>query len=181
MRVVAGTYKGRLLKGPKHKGLRPTADRVKEALFNIIGTRVIDASFLDLFSGSGAIGIEAISRGAVNVVLVDENLASIKLIKENCKILSAADQPRLLHLAAGRALQLLADEGTAFKLIFLDPPFQAGLLTETINAIADLNLLKEDGILIAEHPRDLSFGETGLESFNTRFYGDIGLTFYKLP
>ncbi|TCL69348.1 16S rRNA (guanine(966)-N(2))-methyltransferase RsmD [Hydrogenispora ethanolica] len=180
MRVIAGKYRGRAINGPKHKGVRPTADRVKEALFNIIGIKIMDAAFLDLFAGTGAIGIEAFSRGATAVTMVDENLSSIRLIQENCKILLTEDRPRILHLPASRALKLFDREGMTFDLIFLDPPFQAGLLTDTINAIADLNLLKPHGQLVAEHPRDVRFEGIRLKLFDERNYGDIGLTFFKI-
>ncbi len=179
MRVIAGKYKGRVLKGPKHEGLRPTADRVKEALFNIIGSRIIDASFLDLFAGSGAIGIEALSRDAASVVMVDENKQSIKLIYENCGFLTEEDQPRILNMPALRALQLISKEALTFDLIFLDPPFQKGLLDNTINKIAELKLLKPGGLVVAEHSRDFQFGELQWDLIESRNYGDIGLTFFN--
>ena len=179
MRVIAGKYKGRVLKGPKHKGVRPTADRVKEALFNIIGTQIEGADFLDLFAGTGAIGIEAFSRGAAAVIMVDENSQSIKLIQENCRCLDEADRARVLHLSSERALMVLTNEGHTFDLIFLDPPFEAGLLQKTIQSIARFELLKSGGWLIAEHPRLLQLSEVQLTMGDTRYYGDICLTFFK--
>jgi 16S rRNA (guanine966-N2)-methyltransferase len=179
MRVIAGKYKGRVLKGPKHEGLRPTAERVKEALFNILGTRIINADLLDLFAGTGAIGIEALSRGANSVVFADSNRLSIKLLNENLKILNTDDRFRVLHASADRNINTLASRQLRFDLIFLDPPFDEGLLPDTVKGIIGLDLLKEDGILIVEHPRKQVVDFPGLTGFLTRNYGDISLSFFE--
>lgn len=176
MRVIAGKYRGRTLKGPKHEGVRPTADRVKEALFNILGAGVQGAVFLDLFAGTGGIGIEAVSRGAASVVFVDQSFLSIKLIYENLRILQPDEQVRVLHLSFERAIDLLAKENLSFDLIFLDPPFEGGILIQAIQKILEKNLLKTAGIIIAEHPRKFNLVLPELEG-KTRNYGDIGLTF----
>jgi len=179
MRVVAGKYRGRPLKGPACSGVRPTADRVKEALFNVLGAAVGDAEFLDLFAGSGAIGIEALSRGAKAVVFNDENQRSLKLALANLTSMDAEDKAkaRLLRLPAERALELLAAEGAAFDLIFLDPPFAAGLLEKTIDRIVGLNLLKPNGILAAEHSVKQSLNNLPFTAVKVRNYGEIRLTF----
>lgn len=176
MRVIAGKYRGRCLKGPKHKGVRPTADRVKEALFNILGARIQGAAFLDLFAGAGGVGIEAISRGAAKVVFADQSLLSVKLINENLSFLPPDEQVRVIHLSFERTIDLLAKENSLFDIIFLDPPFEGDILTQAIRGILDQNLLKTEGMIIAEYPRKylLSFPE--LEG-KTRNYGDICLTF----
>jgi 16S rRNA (guanine966-N2)-methyltransferase len=179
MRVIAGKYRGRTLKGPKHQGVRPTADRVKEALFNIIGAGIDDANFLDLFAGTGAVGIEALSRGAKSVVFADENYLSIKLLNENVKILASSDQYRVYHLNAEQTLELLAKENSCFDLIFLDPPFKAGLVQQTIQLIVDYGLLKSGGLLVVEHPRALEITHGELKNFRDRRYGDISLTFLQ--
>lgn len=179
MRIIAGEYRGRQLKSPKHEGVRPTADRVREALFNILGDRVCEAVFLDLFAGTGAVGIEALSRGAKLVVFCDANHASIRLIQENTSFISGADF-QILHLAAADALRLFAAKHFCFDLIFLDPPFQAGLLPETLNAIAAGGLLQPDGVLVAEHPRKMILETpSGLLLDKTRHYGDISLSFFR--
>ncbi|HBF36888.1 MAG TPA: 16S rRNA (guanine(966)-N(2))-methyltransferase RsmD [Firmicutes bacterium] len=180
MRVIAGKYKGRILKGPKHEGLRPTADRIKEALFNIISPQVDEADFLDLFAGSGAIGIEALSRNAKTVVFSDANPASIQLLKNNIHFLDPSDSFRIIGLPVERTLAILGKELLVFDLIFLDPPFQAGLLPKTIELILKYHLLKDNGILIIEHPRQLSFNiPSALEIQLTRDYGGISLTLLK--
>ncbi len=178
MRVITGKYRGRALKGPTHSGLRPTADRVKEALFNILGARIIDADLLDLFAGTGSIGIEALSRGANSVVFADANRLSIKLLQENLKILSVDEKVRVCHTTAAQCIQILARERAGFDLIFLDPPFEEGLLPDTMAGISHNRLLREDGILIVEHPAKLTVTGAGFTAFLTRNYGDIGLSFF---
>lgn len=180
MRVIAGKYRGRRLTGPKHSGLRPTADRVKEALFNILGARIEDAVFLDVFTGTGSIAIEALSRGAGRVVMNDQNQASIRLIRENLKLVDPVDPIRLLHLPAGRAVEILAKDGETFDIIFLDPPFEGGLLPDTVAAIQKNKLLKEDGVLVIEHPRKLIVPDFNFTSRDTRNYGDISLSFFMV-
>jgi 16S rRNA (guanine966-N2)-methyltransferase len=179
MRVITGKYRGRVLKGPKHQGLRPTADRVKEALFNIIGVRIQAADFLDLFAGAGGIGIEALSRGANSVVFVDANQASVELLQSNLYFIEPEDNLRVIHAEAAKALQLLAREQKCFDLIFLDPPFRAGLLEQSIQTIFTANLLKTTGLLIAEHARKFTFTVDFPGVIETRHYGEISLTLFK--
>lgn len=176
MRVITGKYRGRSLNGPKHEGLRPTSDRVREALFNIIGPKISDASLLDLFAGTGAIGIEALSRGANSVVFNDHNQQSIKLIKKNLEFVDPGDQYRILQTSAVNALEILFREGLKFDIIFLDPPFAAGILDDTIKLIANYHLLQQDGILIVEHPKKLTFDVDRFQVAKVRNYGDVNLT-----
>ncbi|HEY8463714.1 MAG TPA: 16S rRNA (guanine(966)-N(2))-methyltransferase RsmD [Bacillota bacterium] len=181
MRVITGKYRGRVLKGPKHAGVRPTADRVKEALFNIIGPKIAGADFLDLFAGTGGIGIEALSRGAQSVVFVDANAASIRLLKQNLHFVDPEERVRIIHAPAAKALNLLAAEAACFDITFLDPPFEAALLAQAIKLVFEKRLLKPGGILVAEHPRKLEqLFFDGLEK-RVYHYGDISLSFfYKL-
>lgn len=179
MRVITGKYRGRVLTGPKHQGLRPTAERVKEALFNIIGARINAAAFLDLFAGTGAIGIEALSRGANSVVFVDANQASVKLLQSNLHFVEPEDNFRVIRADAAKALQLLAREQQRFDLIFLDPPFEAGLLEQSIQTIFTQDLLQPTGLLIAEHARKFTFTTDFPGVRDTRHYGDISLTLFE--
>ena len=180
MRVIAGKYKGRVLKGPKHEGLRPTADRVKEALFNILGARIQNADLLDLFAGTGALGIEALSRGANSVVFADMNQLSIKLIHANLNIVKPEESFRVLHGPAERTIAILANQKMSFDLIFLDPPFADRDLPGTIiSKIVHSGLLKIDGILTVEHSRKLLIQSLDLTCFLTRNYGDINLSFFR--
>lgn len=181
MRVVAGKYGGRALQGPKHKGLRPTADRVKEALFSIIGVEIVDGDFLDLFAGTGAIGIEALSRGANQVIFCDFNPQSIRLLRRNLELFPTESQVRVLEMRADKAIARLSGESVQFDLIFLDPPFDAGLLEKSILQIRKTSLVKSGGLIIAEHPYPISLDglENGYPIESSRKYGDIGLTFFR--
>jgi 16S rRNA (guanine966-N2)-methyltransferase len=180
MRVITGKYRGRVLKGPKHQGLRPTADRVKEALFNIIGPRINAAAFLDLFAGAGGIGIEALSRGANSVVFVDANPVSVKLLQSNLHFIEPEDNLRVIHAEAAKALNILSREQSRFDLIFLDPPFAAGLLEPSIQTIFAENLLKNTGLLIAEHARKFAFAVDFPGVLETRHYGEVSLTLFSI-
>ncbi len=183
MRVISGKYRGRTIQGPKHKGLRPTADRVKEALFNIIGARIDGAAFLDLFAGTGGVGIEALSRGAQAVVFSDVNPQSIKLLRQNLSFIDPEDNVRVLQLRAEKTLELMAKEKQQFDVIFVDPPYEAGLFEKTVRAIKELDVLKDDGILVVEHPNKIRdfLEEVPFVQLSTRSYGDIALTFLAYP
>ncbi len=176
MRVIAGKYRGRPLRGPKHSGVRPTADRVKESLFNIIGAGIQGAAFLDLFAGTGGIGIEAISRGAASVFFADKSPLSVKLIYQNLAFLEPNEQVRVLQLPFDRAIDQLVKENIHFDLVFLDPPFEGGVLTNAVQKLLEGGLLKDGGIIIAEHPRKFPLNIPGFQG-ETRNYGDICLTF----
>src|SRR5882672_663553 len=124
MRIVAGTLRSRQLKSLKGLSLRPTSDRLRETLFNILGARVEGSRFLDLFAGSGAIGIEAISRGAVSAVFVENHSAAVRLIRENLASLEIKSETRIIATAAAPALEKLhKDRAAVFDFIFLDPPY----------------------------------------------------------
>lgn len=160
--------------------MRPTADRVKEALFNILGDFVPGCRFLDLFAGTGNIGIEAISRGAVSAVFVEKNLKNIRVIKENLAITGFDAYARLIHQDVAGALPLLGKEGQKFDIIFLDPPYLKDFETGTLAGIAGYGLLKPGGKVIIESskkdhlPRDIDV----LKMIRQEKYGDTLLTFY---
>ena len=147
MRIIAGQYKRRLLDFPKNDpDLRPTKDMVKEALFSIIGARIAGARFLDLYAGSGAIGLEAVSRGAREAVLVDQDT---RFIRSNIKKLGCPNV-RVYRSDVPRALKILASRAESFDLIFLDPPYRQGLLAVS----ACFAILNPAGLLIAETAAD---------------------------
>ena len=174
VRVIAGQYRGRKLFGPKTNAVRPTPDRVREALFNIIGeldgTRV-----LDLFCGTGAVGIEALSRGARQVVLVDKN---ISVARKNLNTIGLASRAKL-HKADFRQA-FLREEGK-FDLIFVDPPYEmAQEIAEDILKFASTHL-EPDGTLVFEHPKrtELSEEAHAMNCSQIRSYGDTALSFYE--
>ena len=149
MRVIAGKFKGRNLFSPKDQAVRPTTDRIKENLFNLIQMRIPGSSFLDLFGGSGAISIEALSRGAGSAVIVDCDPESVKLIKRNFSALGIGKEGTILETDYKRAAEKLF--GRAFDIIFLDPPYRADFYEDILLSIRSNCLLKEGGIVVFEN------------------------------
>ncbi|WZL74798.1 16S rRNA (guanine(966)-N(2))-methyltransferase RsmD [Clostridiaceae bacterium 35-E11] len=151
MRVIAGSLKGRRLKTPKGIETRPTTDRVKESIFSIIHAHIIDSIIIDLFSGTGNLGIEALSRGAEKVFFVDKNKNSIQLIKENIESMGLKSKSEILFCDALKAIKQLASLSHKFDIIFMDPPYSKGLILPCMEAINAEDMLKEDGIILVEH------------------------------
>jgi len=123
LRIIAGTFKGRILKTPKSDSTRPTQGMLREAIFNICQNDVPDAKFLDLFAGSGAMGLEALSRGALHSTFVEQNRQALTCIKENITTLGLESQTRLIPTDAARALELLTKQSSQFNIIYIDPPY----------------------------------------------------------
>jgi 16S rRNA (guanine966-N2)-methyltransferase len=180
MRVIAGRAKGRRLRTPKGRELRPTADRVKEALFNILPHDLVGRKVLDLFAGTGNLSIEALSRGAEEAVLVDVSREAAEVIEENLQTLKLAAESRVLTASVFKSVRMLSRRGEKFDLIFIDPPYDKELVGETLKAIAKEELLAETGVAIAEH----SVREKVQERYGTlvltdrRRYGDTQLSFF---
>lgn len=151
MRVITGSAKGRPLKTVKGRDIRPTADRVKESLFNVIGPRVIDADFLDLFAGSGNVGIEALSRGAASCTFVELMTPHLKVVEENLAATGLGARAELLRRDARAATQDLGARGRRYDLIFVDPPYSKDLVPQALEGIAANGLLKPDGVVFCEH------------------------------
>lgn len=179
MRVVAGKAKGRILRSPSGKKIRLTSDRVKEALFNILGERVVGAHFLELFAGSGSVGIESLSRGAKAVVFVESDKRCIKTIRENLGIF-CAETVTLLALDTFKAIALLHKQRKKFNIIFLDPPYYRGLAKKSLINLAGYDILKRNGLIIVEHSRSdiLPPDIEGLKLVQARRYSDTILSFY---
>lgn len=190
MRVIGGTAKSTPLVSLKGARVRPTLDRVRESLFNQIAGEVAGARFLDLFAGSGAIGIEALSRGAGEVVFVELNSQAQAIIYQNlakCRFLdseSGEKKPKhwiLLKSNALHALKVLAERGHQFDLVYVDPPYADELYEETLTALGKSGLLAEDAQVIAEHHHKTVLLENydKLNLFKTRQIGDTCLSFYS--
>ena len=180
MRVIAGEAKGTRLKSPSGLNIRPTADRVKEALFSIISPNLADAVFVDLFAGSGAIGIEALSRGAERCIFVDKNKKSISLIQKNLAITKFEKRSRVICADIKKAIKQFEENELKANIIFLDPPYNYVDLQNIVRSILNSNILKENGLVIVEHDRSNikwtdSFGVT-----KQKKYGDTYLTFFYL-
>ena len=180
MRIIAGTAKGIRLKAPKGMNTRPTADRVKESLFNILGSRVQGAAVLDLFAGTGNLGLECWSRGAQTVVFVDKSPVSLKLVNRNIEKCQAQAECQVLHKEAQAALSSLAKLAKSFNLIFCDPPYNKGLVQLVLKSPFLDPLLKPDGLLIVEHSAhdeiDTAMPE-GLQVSRRQKYGETFLSF----
>lgn len=150
MRVIAGSARSLPLKTVKGMNTRPTTDRIKETLFNMIAPRIPGARFLDLFSGSGAIGIEALSRGAESAVLVEKDRAACECIRENLRFTRLQDRARLLSTDVLTALNRLREEGAAFDIIFMDPPYDTGLDLKALQLLSDSPLITPETLIIVE-------------------------------
>lgn len=181
MRVIAGSRKGFRLKGPKSKDIRPTADRIKESLFNILGQIENDSLVLDLFAGTGSIGIEFLSRGAYKSYFVDKSYESIRCINDNLEHTQLKEKAIVLKKDAFKALEFFAKQAVKFDYIFVDPPYGKNILEKILMYMDELQLVTEKGIIILEHERDLVLENNfiNLIRVDTRNYGDKSLSFYR--
>jgi 16S rRNA (guanine966-N2)-methyltransferase len=188
MRVIAGTYRSRILKSLKGLALRPTTDRLRETLFNVLAPNIAGSRFVDLFAGTGAIGIEALSRGAAEVVFIENHAPAATLIRRNIESLSINTGVTVLAVDALRGLAMLAarkNSGTpAFDHIFLDPPYAAAQdYSRVLEFLGSANLLAPGGIVVAEHRRNFDLREEAgiLRRFRVLRQGDAALSFYRRP
>jgi 16S rRNA (guanine966-N2)-methyltransferase len=187
MRVIAGKFRSRHLQSLKGLDLRPTSDRLRETLFNILGDLVIGSCFIDAFAGTGAVGIEALSRGASEVVFIENHAPAVALIKKNIASLPIKEGVRILSIDARRALQTLAQENsmsTALRqIVFLDPPYDhAADYDRVLSFLGSATLLSEGSLVIAEHRRSFALPEAvgNLQSVRVLRQGDATLSFYRL-
>ncbi len=181
MRIISGSLKGRQLQLPKGSGARPTSDRAREALFNILQTRTIGARVLDLFAGSGALGVEALSRGAASCIFVELDRANAVALRESlARFAVPPERGMVIQSDFRRIAPQLALEGKQFDLIFLDPPYAAGYYEEAL-AISS-RLLAQQGCIVAEHERGYVLPETpqSLVMTDQRHYGKNTMSFYRL-
>lgn len=182
MRVISGEKRGHKLKAPKGRDVRPTEDRIKESLFNIINPITADSIVLDLFSGSGAIGIEFLSRGSKITYFTDISSTSISTIKENLEHTKLIDKSVIINKDAIKALKYFSELKLKFDYIYLDPPFKEHkLLNEAINSIIENDLLNNKGVLIIEQEKDLVLDDSYKDyiKYDSRNYGNSSLVFYR--
>ncbi len=182
MRVIAGEFRGRKLDSFEGMDIRPTSDRVKESLFNILSEKVINCSFLDLFGGTGNVGIEALSRGAKQVVFVDSSLKSIKILKSNLDKISKSDSAEVYNTDYDNAIKRLGQDNRKFDIIFIDPPYNKDMAQNALVHIDRSGILEDDGVIIVEHDsKDIMPEQSGgLLKFREKLYGSTKLTFYSL-
>ena len=189
MRVIGGRFKGTRLHPLKGLDIRPTLDRVRESLFNILGPGMEGTRFLDLFAGSGAVGLEALSRGAGRVVFVESQTRVRDLLERNLHKCGLGPDGTgdggnwsVLAATAARAIPRLQQQGEVFDWVYVDPPFDAGLYDETLTALAESRLLAEGARVIVEHFRKTALAENyvRLKCIETRRTGDTCLSFFML-
>lgn len=182
MRVISGLRKGHKLKTSKGLDVRPTEDRIKESLFNILGSINEDSIILDAFGGTGSIGIEFLSRGAKTCYFVDNSKESINIINENLKHTKFLDQSIVQKNDIILAMSIFGTKKLVFDYIYLDPPFrQDGLIHKLLETINKERILSNEGIIIIEHEKELVLEDSifNLNKFDFRNYGSKSLSFYN--
>jgi 16S rRNA (guanine(966)-N(2))-methyltransferase RsmD len=181
MRVISGTKKGLKLSSVKFAGIRPTTDRTKEVIFNTIRSSITGSIVLDVFAGTGSLGIEALSQGARKAFFIENNKHALRSLKINIEKTGFYDRVEILSLSADRALKRLAELALKFDIIFADPPYGKNLATMTLASIAQNHLLQKDGWFVIEH----SIRESLLNSINSlnlksvKRQGDTAVSFYQ--
>ncbi|MDY7232957.1 16S rRNA (guanine(966)-N(2))-methyltransferase RsmD [Hyalangium rubrum] len=185
MRIVAGSAKGRAIQGPKptSKHIRPTADRVRETLFNVLGQFLEGQAVLDLYAGTGALGLEALSRGAGRAVLVDSDREALALCRQNTDTLGFTSQVEILAQPVARAVEALGKRGERFELVFADPPYAARVVESVLELVVRAGLLAPGGMLIIEHDKREPAPDSheGMSREDQRRFGDTLMSFYRIP
>ena len=181
MRVISGVARRIHLTAPKGINTRPTSDRAKEGLFNIIASRLVGSSFLDLFCGSGAIGIEALSRGAGSAAFVDHSPKAVSALLLNLEKTDLKQQAWYLCTKVDKAIEKFSKENLRYDIIFMDPPFGSSLVTDVLAQIACTGILAEGGIIVVE--TDLKVIDnipSSLYLYDVRVYGVTNFLFYEI-
>ena len=185
MRIVAGSARGRALTGPKatSKHIRPTADRVRESLFNVLGQWFEGQKVLDLYAGTGALGLEAVSRGAMRVVLVDSDREAQELCRSNAEALGFTPRVEVLAQPVERALAALGKREDRYQIIFADPPYAARVVETVLEAVARHGVLAPGGTVVVEHDKREPAPESyaGFTQVDQRRFGDTLVTLFRIP
>lgn len=186
MRVITGKYRGRKLNTPENYDIRPTTDKAKEALFSILTNEIYGSRVLDLFAGTGSLGIEALSRGAEYCLFADSSRQSLNLVKENIEHCKIEEETKVMAGDYRKVLKQLGDRIESglekpFDIILLDPPYNRGLLDEAFSLIRDGGILSDEGLIVAEHRREEKLPEEmyGFSMIKERRYGVVMLSIYN--
>ena len=180
LRVIGGELKGRRLRAPSGPGVRPTGDRVREALFDILGTKISEAAFLDVYAGTGAVGVEALSRGARSATFIEKDHDTVRLLRENLDHAGVTAATRVVTRDLAAAIGALEADGARFDIVFLDPPYEGGELDRALRLLGTSSLLAENARVVAEHDaRTPQRGTPRLEAVRTASYGRAALTFFR--
>ncbi len=182
LRIIGGTARGIRIQAPDTEKTRPTLDRVKESVFNILMPYLQETRVLDLFAGSGNLGIEALSRGAHRAVFVDESKLCRKIIQDNLSKTRFTENNLVLTMEVTQALALLKEKGEKFDLVFMDPPYNMNFLVKTLQKLDVFDIMKDDGIVACEHHEDeVAPDKVGhLSKVRTKAYGDTVFSFYVM-
>ena len=180
MRIISGKYKGRKIEGYNMVGTRPTMDRVKESLFATIQNNIKDSVVLDLFAGSGQLGIESISNGAKLCYFIDNNKEVIKILNKNISNLNIKSNSKVLLSDWKKSLNEFSNQNIKFDLIFVDPPYDYNVYEKILEKVSTLNLLNQDGLIILEHS-NLKLKDTynNLILYKEKKYGNKSVNIYK--
>ena len=180
LRIIGGKFKGRKLAAFRGQSVRPTSDRVRESLFNILPVAWEGKTVLDLFAGTGGLGIEAISRGACRVVFIESHLHAIRTLEKNIAALNLADCCEVLQCSVEKGLSLLGKANRIFDVIFLDPPYEGGLADTSLSLLGSSDILNADGVIVVEHysKEELSSEYYKLYRSGQRMYGKTGISFF---
>jgi 16S rRNA (guanine(966)-N(2))-methyltransferase RsmD len=182
MRIIAGRFKSRHLKATPPPGTRPTSDKLRETLFNILGESVRGCIFLDGCAGVGAIGIEAISRGAEMVVFIDQSRKATRMIRENLSALDIVEGFKIFEMDLAKGLDLCVRENIAVNIAFIDPPYdREQVYKDALQRFAETPVLAVDGLMILEHSKRVEMPENAgrLQRVRTLLQGDSTLSFYR--
>ncbi|MCA9522104.1 MAG: 16S rRNA (guanine(966)-N(2))-methyltransferase RsmD [Myxococcales bacterium] len=181
MRITGGRAVRRRIATPKGDTTRPTTDFMRETLFNLLETRAPIARFLDLYAGSGAVGLDAWSRGSESVTLVESDRAALDVIRANILHLGAGEAVEVVALPVERALGRLANKRERYTLVFLDPPYGADAVETTLASLSELRLDDDEGLIVVQHASRVHLAETvgSLRRFEVRRYGNSSYTFYR--
>ncbi|MBK6314944.1 MAG: 16S rRNA (guanine(966)-N(2))-methyltransferase RsmD [Blastocatellia bacterium] len=181
MRIISGQLRGRRLRAPEGRATRPTSDRVREALFNILSSRIGGAAFLDVCAGSGAVGLEALSRGAEKAVFVEHSRRALEHLEANIEHCGVASQSRIIPKEAVAALKALIGRGEQFDVVYVDPPYDADLYPTILQLLGLSELVAADGVVIVERwTRDRLPAEAGsLRHYRDVRHGNSTLAFYE--
>lgn len=182
MRIITGLAKGRRIEAPEGEGTRPTADKVKGAIFNILNNKVVEASVLDMFSGTGNLGLEALSRGASRCIFIEKEQKAFQILKKNITSLGFEEICEMYHQDAYIAIEKIKKRGLKLDIIFLDPPYGRQMVIKAIEEISRLDILDYNGIIISEYDeKDNLPDKIGkIEAYRTEKYGRTKVTFWSM-
>jgi len=182
VRIISGSKRGHRLVEWEESGIRPMRDFVRSALFNILGDLVADSHFLDLFCGTGSVGLEALSRGAAEVTFVDKSPGACGIVRRNLDLLGFVDQGNVLQRDYAEGIDHLERRGRRYELIFLGPPYDKGLADSALRIMVEHPILTADGLIVSEVRNKTRLDERygPLERVDRRIYGDNVLDFYAL-